>query len=509
MSSKQNPVIYTVPVEEIPAVDYAVTVNGQPVFTHQARVSAYPLNQVWPGYQRSKSQTEIASFASWEMSGSVDVDITSNRPVKSVVVRPQSAGIAPHVDGDTISFTINEPGQFSVEVNGSHRALLLFANPAEEHIPNPADSSVLYFGPGVHCPGLINMTSNQTVYIAGGAVVYGAIVAEHATNIAILGRGILDGSKFDRMQLNGLVSTYNCKNVRIEGITLRDPSGWTIVPVASSHVYISNIKIIGNWRYNTDGIDFVNCQHCVIEDSFIRSYDDSICLKGYDNWGPFIYKLQLYKNQFDGYFTIDGINRQSFADLQRQQGIYACNAAPMHDFQVRRCVLWNDWGRAMEIGLETVAAHISDIHFEDCDIIHTNHVAMDIQNGDNAYCHNITFKDIRVELDDCPPPQYQSTLDQEYSVSNDNNYLPCLITLHIIQGYCNYSEERGHIDNISFEDIIATAPGIPPSHFIGFDVAHLVQKITIKNLQINGQAAVTPESAGIQANEFVRDVVIV
>ncbi len=498
--------IYSVPEEEIAADDYIFSVDGQPVFTHQARVSAFPLNQVWPGYQRPKSQTEIASFASWDMTAPVNAVVVSKQPVQSVKFRPQSAGITPKIDNDTITFTISKPGQYTVEINGSHKALHLFANPPEENIPDAADANVIYFGAGVHCPGIIHLQSNQTLYISSGAVVYGAIIAENVQNISILGRGILDGSKFDRMQLSGLITTYNCTGVRIEGITLRDPSGWTIVPVASSRINISNIKIIGNWRYNTDGIDFVNCQHCVVEDSFIRSYDDSICLKGYDNWGPFIYKLMLYNNQFDGYFTIDGVTRQSFVELQHQYGIYSCDCASIHDIQVRRCVLWNDWGRALEIGLETVAADINNIHFEDCDIIHTTDVAMDINNGDFAHCHDITFKNIRVELDDCSQAQYQNSVNQEYTPNN--NFMPRLITLHVIHGYCNYSEERGRISDIQFDNITVTSPGIPPSRFVGFDAAHQVEKISINNLIINGQLATTPENAGIVSNEFVKGVAI-
>ena len=412
------------------------------------------------------------------------------------------------MEGDTNRFTIAEPGQYTVEVNGSARALHLFADPPEGNVPSADEADVVYFGPGVHCPGLITLTSGQTLYLAGGAVVYGAVTAEHADGVAIRGRGILDGSKFDRMQLTGLVSLYACKGVRIEGITLRDPSGFTIVPAACQDVRIRNVKIIGNWRYNTDGIDFINCQHCSIEDSFIRSFDDSICLKGYDRWGPFIYGLQLFEGKFDGSFTLDGKTRRLFSEIQREQGRFMCAGAPLHDIQVRRCVIWNDWGRALEVGLETVAEHISDVLFEDCDIIHTAHVAMDVQNGDHARCHDITFRDIRVELDDCPRPEYQWERERSYSVPAGDRYLPRLITLHVLQGYCNYSEERGHIEDIRFEDIEVTSPGVPPSRLMGFDGSHLVQRIAIENLRINGQVVTTLEGAGITANEFVREVTI-
>ena len=45
----------------------------------------------------------------------------------------------------------------------------------------------------IHEPGEIRMKSGETVYIEGGAVVRGYIVAEDAAGIRIMGRGILDG----------------------------------------------------------------------------------------------------------------------------------------------------------------------------------------------------------------------------------------------------------------------------------------------------------------------------
>ncbi len=495
-------------VEEVPSLDYTVTVNGQAVFVHQARVSAHPFNQVWSGYQRPLEQTELAAFASWDMDGPVTVQVVCARPVQTVRVRPTSRGIQPTVTGNTVSFTVAAPGQFTVEVNGSHHALHLFADPVETGAPDPQDPRVRYFGPGVHAPGLMTLASGESVYLAAGAVVYGAVVAEGADDITISGRGILDGSQFSRMDLTGLISLHACTRVRIAGITLRDPGGFTIVPSACQEVRIGRVKLIGNWRYNSDGIDFINCQHCSVEDSFVRSFDDSIALKGYDQWGPFVYALQLFEGQFDGSFTLDGKTRALFSDIQRTHGRFPCLGAPLHDIQVRRCVIWNDWGRALEIGLETVATQISDVLFEDCDIIHVVDVAMDVQNGDHAHCHDITFRDIRVELDDCPRPQFQSAPDQRYHVSPDERYLPCVLVLHVIQGYCNYSPERGQITDIRFEKIQVTAPGLPPSRLIGFDAGHRVERITIENLRLNGRRVTTAEEAGLEANAFVGAVTI-
>jgi hypothetical protein len=56
---------------------------------------------------------------------------------------------------------------------------------------------------------VLKIKSGQTLYLAGGAFVQGAIQAENASNIRIAGRGIFDGSlmehdtKKDRTNCSG------------------------------------------------------------------------------------------------------------------------------------------------------------------------------------------------------------------------------------------------------------------------------------------------------------------
>jgi len=52
----------------------------------------------------------------------------------------------------------------------------------------------------------------------------------------------------------------------------------------------------------------------------------------------------------------------------------------------------------MEIGCETCAPEIAEVFFEDCDVIRTTHVALDIQHGDRASVHDIRFENIRTPL---------------------------------------------------------------------------------------------------------------
>ena len=225
--------VYPAPPGEPAADDFWVSVNGKSLFVHRARVSAFPINQIWPGYQRPLDQTELASFAYWDMSTPVDVEVISRRPVRTVEVRPYSSKIRPLVDGNRITFALTKPSHLTIEVNGTHHALHLFVNPIEEKCVNLHDPNVKYFGTGIHQAGKIELKSGETVYIDGGAVIHGAIEAKGAAEIKILGRGILDTSTFNRGdRARGSIYLYQCSDVEIDGIVLRDPNVWTVTPAA-------------------------------------------------------------------------------------------------------------------------------------------------------------------------------------------------------------------------------------------------------------------------------------
>ncbi|MBR5626378.1 MAG: hypothetical protein IKW74_02005, partial [Thermoguttaceae bacterium] len=75
-----------IPYGEAVSEDYTLSVNGLAVPVYSCRVSAVPLNQIWPGYQRPLDQTELAGFACWEMDGAVQVTVDSKSTVESVVI---------------------------------------------------------------------------------------------------------------------------------------------------------------------------------------------------------------------------------------------------------------------------------------------------------------------------------------------------------------------------------------------------------------------------------------
>ncbi|MCL4483966.1 MAG: glycosyl hydrolase family 28 protein [Bacteroidetes bacterium] len=490
-------IVYPTPEQEPKSADFEMFVNNKPVFVYQARVSKYPINQVWPGYQRPINQTEIASFAYFDLDGEVEIKINSSKEIKTLDIRPSEYGIKATIEGSLIKIKLSKPMQFSVEVNGYHHALHIFANPVENFNINKEDPKVHYFGPGIHEAGVINVKSNETVFIDGGAIVYGNINSENARNIKILGRGILDASKIERNKALHMINLKKVVNATISGIILRDAHIWALTPTSCDSVTINNIKMIGLWRYNSDGIDIVNCKSVIIRNSFIRAFDDNIVIRG--TRGPYN----------EGYKMIENI-------------------------AVDSCVLWNDWGRALEIGASTVIDTMKNITFSNCHIPHFTSVAMDIQNCDRGTVKDVHFKNISIE--------------GQISDSLTLGTLPIftkawgkIIVLGIYGSFYSSDTTRGHIDhiyfnnirlqsvnptgiyhtdydstlikndvnyfirdNIYFGNIKANSTKPTCVYLFGSDSTHIVNNIFINNFSHNGTKVTDLLTVG--KNEFVKNV---
>ncbi len=200
--------------------DYEIQAGGQEVDAYVARV----LDAPFAGKQWDYGGNY--SFASFDMSGPVEVRVTSKRSLKNVVIRPRSFGIKTKLkDERTLILTLDKPRKLSIEPDGTRAPLLLFANPLETDVPRPNDDGVIYFGPGVHKPEKIVLQSDQTLYLAGGSVVKAEVLVR-GDNIRICGRGILDGSdwKWRTGPVGNLIAVRNSTNVEIAGITLRGSS---------------------------------------------------------------------------------------------------------------------------------------------------------------------------------------------------------------------------------------------------------------------------------------------
>lgn len=466
-------IVPTVPEGEPICSDYEVAVDGEAAPVWSCRVSAIPFNRMWPGYQRSLDQTELAGFATWETDAEkVKIVVKCLRDdvadLKNVVVRPLSLGIQPTIDEAKKELAFEAPGDspIVVEINGSSRALHLLPFPIYERPADPKAPNLRYFGPGVHKTGRITLKSGDEVFIDAGAVVQGGIYAQDAENLKISGPGILDASIFERGGVNGIFRFVNCKNVTIDGIVQRDPDVWSTTLSICKDVHIANTKLVGLWRYNADGIDVCNSENVLVEKSFLRTFDDSLVVKGLND------------------------------------GDY-----PVKNLTFRKNVIWCDWGRAMELGAETRTPEMTDVLFEDCDIIRTTEIAMDIQHGDRAKISNVTFRNIRVEFDDkIPAPVYQHKDEQVFDPNSNPNFCPALAVIVIRRTYYTKDKENGDVRDVLFKDIKIYGSRRPAISLTGLDAKSDVRGVTFENVTLGDKKVDSEKVLPYITNEFVSDV---
>lgn len=192
--------------------------------------------------------------------------------------------------------------------------------------------------PGTYLTGPIHLKSNVNLFVSDGAIInfsldpngympvvysrvggiecmnYSPLVyAYEQENIAITGQGILDGRAGDEnwwrwkdteagdvkmLESQGekgvpveqrmfgspkqlrptMIQPYKCKNVLIEGVTIKNSPMWHINPELSTNVIVRNVKVIGHGP-NNDGCNPESCSDVLIEGCYFDTGDDCIAIK--------------------------------------------------------------------------------------------------------------------------------------------------------------------------------------------------------------------------------------
>ena len=262
-----------------------------------------------PGYRNMIEKDERAfnfnrgrsiSWADFSFSGNVTVIVKVINPSaftlnNNVKILPSRHQITPYVDGNTISFDLYNPGQFSVEIGseGHKQGLMIFANPAETDIPDPssedyyvleesdqseinaipASYSGIYFKNGIHNIGVYTLPDNiQNIYLEEGSWVYGTIIMLGKWGVKIWGRGVLSSAKLDYRESHA-IEAIRSSNITIEGIVIADYTRFS-VRLISANDTVKWVKIIGGWNWNCDGIR--PGPNSTVSNCFIWANDDSI-----------------------------------------------------------------------------------------------------------------------------------------------------------------------------------------------------------------------------------------
>ena len=109
------------------------------------------------------------------------------------------------------------------------------------------------------------------------------IFADHASHIAILGPGKIEGSpKLGRLRdprAPALIEPIDCDGVLLDGFSTHYEHMWNIHPTYCSNVIARNLHERSENGSQSDGIDVDSCNHVLIENCDIDTGDDCIALK--------------------------------------------------------------------------------------------------------------------------------------------------------------------------------------------------------------------------------------
>jgi polygalacturonase len=201
-----------------------------------------------------------------------------------------------------------------------------------------AGGGTVYLPPGEYTSGQLRLRSGVRLFLEGGATLLASLDArqfepapksaliygEDLHDIAIEGRGTIDGQATYEWRKNDIVDHYirrnqlrmeatgkpllrpfptglpnetvfprlvlllRCDDVRITGLKFLRSRSWTINPYACHRLLIDGVYVHSSLKEAVwaDGIDPDGCQDVRIANSTIETGDDAIVFYSADIWGP-------------------------------------------------------------------------------------------------------------------------------------------------------------------------------------------------------------------------------
>lgn len=343
---------------------------------------------------------------------------------------------------------------------------------------------ILRFKAGTYLTGMLVMRSGVELWLDEGATLLGStnpydydapkgvgkrgdedvhcglIVADGAKDISICGKGTIDGQglglalAIDSLHHIGerIDPSYNKRRMRpttrpklfflnnsvgitIDGLTLKNSSGWGLSVDNSSIINISNLKVINRGYWNNDGIDLNDCKHAKITNCDINSADDGICLKS-DNAESCCDDITIANCRIASSASAIKFGSSSYG------GFKNVNISNISVYDTFRSAL----------ALETVdGGIIENINVSGIKAVNTGNpifICLGARHDDRpGICQNITIKDVEVEVPFGRPDENYDLRGPE--VNYFHNPWPSSIA----------GLPERYIKNVILENITLTYPG--------------------------------------------------
>ena len=230
----------------------------------------------------------------------------------------------------------------------------------------------------------LTLKSNVSLYIEAGAVLKSienrneyplvagiepAVIIHNAKNVKIYGRGEINASGFAIMNpilgfteqsvehpRRRVIETDNSQNIILNGILVKDGTGWTVELKLSDTAVVQNVKVLNhkdiNYKIQNDGINATSSSNTLVNQCFVMTIDDAMCSK----------------SRYNG--------------------------------TMKNCTFSNNviysWSSGVKAGMQSTG-NMVNIVFRNCDVVHARRgVGIDTREGYKPIA-GVVFNDIRVE----------------------------------------------------------------------------------------------------------------
>jgi hypothetical protein len=235
-------------------------------------------------FENPTLQTDFNHWTTFEFNKQIEVCVTRlDGDIREAKIYPARLNIIPSINKNELRFSLLKPCKLFIDIASmEEHPLFLFADEIEKNIPLKVDKNVIWFEAGkVHNVGLqYKVPNGKTVYIEGGAVVWGTFWCEDGNQTTqIKGKGVITTRSDERKPgpTNIPFTTiYGVQtNLLIDGVTITDPVKFCIL--GRSKVETKNVKLFA-WYHQTDG--WGGGDDSYIDESFIKVFDDNVKLYG-------------------------------------------------------------------------------------------------------------------------------------------------------------------------------------------------------------------------------------
>lgn len=411
-----------------------------------SKVPAYATDVASINTSANEFDRHSVAVASFDFNSPVKIRVTyTTRPIETATIRPRSLGIETLLDGNKISFTLENPRDLMLELNGDKwKALHLLTNEIDSEAPTEDNDNVWYFGPGINQGSAASkvtdgvnlmVPSGKTVYLAGGAFITFRLNFVNVSDSAVRGHGFILGPKggYVQRELGGAIYMSGASNIRMEGITSLGAVGFSLSAGECKDVIVNRYRSFSS-AGNGDGIDFFCSSNITIENCFLRNSDDTIA---------------LYSHRWDWYGDSKNI-------------------------LIQNCVLLPDVAHAINMGTHgnpQKPETTSNVTIKNIDILDHEENQMWYQGciainaADENLFHDIHVEDVRVE---------RITRGQ-------------LVNIRVMQNSMWTTAPGRAIRNVTFKNVsldMRDSQVANPSMLLGYNQTRRIENVTFENLRI-------------------------